>query len=71
MRILVHLDAEKRLRQTEAIHDVHEVIQCAVENSVELFSSESHCLDGRQRSGVQLGLGRRVETRLCYDTVTT
>lgn len=71
MRILLHLDAEKRLRQTEAIHDVHEVVQRAVENSVELLSSQSHRLDGRQGSCVQLGLGRRVETHLCYYTITT
>ena len=51
-----HLHAEERLRKTEAIHDVNKVIQCVVEDSVELLPSQSYCLDDRQGPCVQLCL---------------
>lgn len=55
----LYLGTEKRLRKTETIHYVDEVIQCVVENSVELLASKSHCLDRRQGSCVQLSLNDR------------
>lgn len=55
----LYLGTEKRLRKTETVHYVDEVIQCVVENSVELLASKSHCLDRRQGSCVQLSLNDR------------
>lgn len=51
-----YLSTEERLRKTVSIHDVNEMIQCVVENSVELLSSQSNCLDRRQGPRVQLCL---------------
>lgn len=51
-----YLSTEERLRKTVSIHNVNEMIQCAVENSVELLSSQSNSLDRRQGPCVQLCL---------------
>lgn len=51
-----YLSTEERLRKTEAVHYVNQVIQCVVEDSVELLPSQSYCLDSRQGPCVQLCL---------------
>lgn len=68
VRFFLYLGTEERLRKTETIHYVDEVIQCVVENSVELLASESHCLDRRQGSSVQLSLKDR-NTSLLYTLI--
>ncbi len=50
------LSAEERLRKTVAIHYVNKMIQCVVEDSVQLLPSQSYSLDRRQGPCVQLCL---------------
>lgn len=51
-----YFGTEEGLGQAEAIHDVHQVVQSVVEDSVQFFSSESHGLDTGQCSSMQLRL---------------
>lgn len=51
-----YFSTEERLRETVAVHYVNEMIQCVVEDSVQLLSSQSYCLDRRQGPCVQLCL---------------
>lgn len=51
-----YLSTEERLRKTIAIHHVNKMTQCVMENSVQLLSSQSYCLDRRQGPCVELSL---------------
>lgn len=51
-----YFGTEEGFRQAVPIHDVHQVVENVVEDSMQLFPSESHALNVGQRSSMQIRL---------------
>lgn len=52
-----YLGAEEGLRQAVSVHHVYQVVQHAVEDTVQLLSVQRHSLDQGQLASVQFRLG--------------
>ena len=64
--VCADLDAEEGLREAEAVHDVQQVVQGAVEDAVQLLSAQRHRLDHRQDPCVE----HRLEDTQTHTSIT-